>query len=319
MRVAVIDNIHPVLAEELTRAGHQCTAMFHLEQQELIGALQNMEGVIVRSKLLKHDVLRELKDLRFIGRVGAGMENIDRAYCEKNDISLFNSPEGNRDGVGEMCVLQCLMLMKHVMRADAQVRRGLWLREENRGSDLQGKTVGIIGFGNMGSSFAAKLKGFDVKILAHDTLKKGFGSDDVEESELDRIFNESDVISLHLPLNNETRQYADRNFFDQIEKPVYFLNTSRGAIVDTEALIDAIDNGKVIGAGLDVLEFERPDLCGLDPTMKPAIQERLFSHERILLTPHIAGVTHEGARKMAAVLARKIIDAFPQEKVGTSS
>lgn len=312
MRIAIIDKIHPLLAELLSAQGHECVVMHQLDGNELAHALIGSEGIVVRSKILNEEAISHLKDLKFIGRVGAGVENIDRAFCEEHGIALFSSPEGNRDGVGEMCVLQCLVLMKHVMRADAQVRRGLWLREENRGSDLQGRTIGIIGFGNMGSAFAEKLRGFDVKILAHDKFKKNFGTTEVEECDLDRIFDESDVISLHLPLNSETRNYADRTFFDRITRPVYFLNTSRGAIVATEALIDAIDDGRVLGAGLDVLEFERSDLSGLDPTIHPHVQEKLFAHDRILLTPHIAGVTHEGARKMAAVLARKIIDAFPR-------
>ncbi len=310
MRITIIDRIHPALEEMLSAAGHQCSAALGQEGEELVRSLHGAQGIVVRSSLLKASMLERLDQLRFIGRVGSGLENIDREYCEARGIKVFNSPEGNRDGVGEMCVLFCLALMKHVMRANDQVKRGIWLREENRGTDLQGKTIGIIGFGNMGSSFAQKLSGFDVRILAHDKFKKGFGTSPVQEIDLDTLLSESEVISLHLPLNEETRYFANEEFFDRIKKPAYLINTSRGAIVHTEALLNAIDNGKIIGAGLDVLEFEREDLSGLDPAMAPAVQERLFNHDRILLTPHIAGVTHEGARKMAVVLAEKIIDAF---------
>jgi D-3-phosphoglycerate dehydrogenase / 2-oxoglutarate reductase len=313
MRIAIIDKIHPRLAELLTRVGHECVALHELDGDEQAHALKEYEGIVVRSKLLRKELLCRVPQLKFVGRVGAGVENIDRIYCEAQGVKLLSAPEGNRDGVGELCVAYTLILMKHVIRGNEQVRKGLWLREENRGSDLEGKTVGIIGFGNMGTSFAEKLKGFGVRILAHDKYKSGFGGGDVHEVSLEQLIADSDVISLHLPLNDETRYFADRAFFDRIMKPVYFLNTSRGAIVDTEALMDSVDDGRVIGAALDVLEFERSDLSGLDHTIKPHVQQRLFHSEKLLLTPHIAGVTHEGARKMAEILARKIIEAFPND------
>ena len=313
MRIAIIDNIHAALAETLAGAGHECVLLNHLSTGELAKALIGMDGIVVRSKTLDRDLLKRLDQLRFIGRVGAGLENIDRKFCEENGILLLSAPEGNRDGVGELCVAQVLILLKHIVRSNDQIHKGLWLREENRGSDLQGRTIGIIGFGNMGSAFAEKLQGFGVRILAHDKYKSGFSNDQVEECGLDRLLLESDVISLHLPLNDETRHYANADFFDRTGKPVHFLNTSRGSIVDTEALLNAIDKGTLIGAALDVLEFERSDLSGLDPSIKPEVQQRLFASDRVLLTPHIAGVTHEGAEKMARILARKIIEAFPDE------
>ncbi|MBK8615003.1 MAG: hypothetical protein IPN85_16435 [Flavobacteriales bacterium] len=200
-----------------------------------------------------------------------------------------------------------LMLLKHAARANEQVHRGLWLREENRGSDLFGKTVGIIGYGHMGAAFAEKLSGFGVRVLAHDKYKQGFGSDRVKEVPLEELQRASDVVSLHLPLNAETQHYANASFLAGFAKPIHLLNTSRGPVVHTAALLDALDKGAVIGAGLDVLEFERPDLSGLDPTIDPHTLKRLFAHDRVVLTPHIAGVTHEGKRKMAEVLATKIL------------
>ncbi len=313
MRIAIIDNIHFKLAEILTSAGHECVILDELEGDELKDALKGFEGIVVRSRHLRRALLSEVTDLKFIGRVGAGVENIDRVYCEEKGVKLLSAPEGNRDGVGEICVAYTLILMKHMIRGNDQVRKGLWLREENRGSDLEGKTVGIIGYGNMGSSFAEKLKGLGVRILAHDKYKRDFSGGHVHESSLDELLAESDVISLHLPLNDETRYFAGREFFGRISRPVYFLNTSRGAVVDTEALMDAVDDGRVLGAALDVLEFERSDLSGLDHSIKPHVQQRVFNSDRLLLTPHIAGVTHEGARKMAEILARKIIEAFPNE------
>lgn len=311
MRIALIDTVHPRLSELLTRAGHDLVMLHHLDDAALTGALTGVQGIVVRSRALKAELLERAEGLRFIGRVGSGTENIDTAWCRAHGVRVLNSPEGNRDGVGEACVMMLLALMKALVRANGQAHHGLWLREENRGTDLRGKTVGIIGYGNMGSSFTDKLRGFGVKVLAHDKYRSGFGRAGVTESSLERVLRESDAISLHLPLTEETRHFADRDFFLRLGRPVWFLNTSRGAVVHTEALLDAIDQGRVIAAGLDVLEFERPDLSGLDPVIDPGSQRRLFGHERVLLTPHIAGVTHEGKFRMAEVLADKIIHAFP--------
>lgn len=311
MRIAVIDSVHPRLTELLTRAGHELVMLHQVDDHGLVQALAGMQGIVVRSRALKGELLQQIEGLRFIGRVGSGTENIDTDWCRKHNVRVMNSPEGNRDGVGEACVMMLLALMKLLVRANNQVHAGLWLREENRGTDLRGKTVGIIGYGNMGSAFADKLRGFGVKVLAHDKYRSGFERAGVTEAGLERVLRESDVISLHLPLTSETHHFADRDFFLRLGRPVWFINSSRGAVVHTAALLDAIDHGRVIAAALDVLEFERADLSGLDPTIDPATQRRLFGHERVLLTPHIAGVTHEGKLKMAEVLADKIIHAFP--------
>lgn len=314
MRIALIDSVHSALAERLTRAGHEVMALHHAGDADLGSMLDDAEGIVVRSRELRGELLGVAKGLRFVARVGSGLENIDTAWCLKNDVRVLNSPEGNRDGVGEACVMMLLALMKALVRANNQVHGGLWLREENRGTDLHGKTVGIIGYGNMGSAFADKLRGFGVKVLAHDKYRSGFARAGVEECGLERVLRESDVISMHLPLNSQTRHFANRDFFLRLGRPVWFLNTSRGAVVHTEALLNAIDQGRVIAAGLDVLEFERADLSGLDPSIEPHVQRRLLGHERVLLTPHVAGVTHEGKRRMAEVLADKIIRAFPYAK-----
>jgi len=311
MRIAVIDSVHPRLTELLTRAGHELVMLHQVDDHGLAQALADMQGIVVRSRALKAELLQQVEGLRFIGRVGSGTENIDTDWCRKHEVRVMNSPEGNRDGVGEACVMMLLALMKSLVRANNQVHAGLWLREENRGTDLRGKTVGIIGYGNMGSAFADKLRGFGVKVLAHDKYRSGFERAGVTEAGLERVLRESDVISLHLPLTPETHHFADRDFFLRLGRPVWFINSSRGAVVHTAALLDAIDHGRVIAAALDVLEFERADLSGLDPTIDPATQRRLFGNERVLLTPHIAGVTHEGKLKMAEVLADKIIHAFP--------
>ena len=311
MRIAFIDHVHPVLAERLQAAGHQCLSLETTPDEQITSALDQAEGIIVRSRRVDADTIAAIPALRFIGRVGSGLENIDREQCARQAVQVFNSPEGNRDGVGEMAIAHLLVLMKHVCRAHAEVGEGQWRREPNRGHDLAGATVGIIGYGHMGTAFAEKLAGFGVRVLAHDKYRSGFSAGLVEEASLERVQQEADVISLHLPLNNETRHYADHDFFAALRRPVWFLNTSRGPVVDTAALLEALDNGRVRGAGLDVLEFERPDLSGLDREAGGETLDRLLRHERVLITPHVAGVTHEGKEKMAAVLADKILNAFP--------
>ena len=311
LRIALLDPVHPVLMEKLAHAGHAAIELHGVRTADVEAALTDVDGIIVRGQAVPAQLMERVKSLRFVARVGSGTENIDSSYCLKHGIRVINSPEGNRDGVGETCVMTLLAMMKFLVRSNAQVHSGLWSREENRGTELRGKTVGIIGYGQMGSAFADKLRGFGVHILAHDKYRSGFERAGVRECGLEQLMRSSDVISMHLPLTAETHHFADRDFFLRLGRPVRFLNTSRGAVVHTAALLDAIDHGRVIAAALDVLEFERPDLSGLDPTIDPATQQRLFGHERVLLTPHIAGVTHEGQQKMAAVLADKIIEAFP--------
>lgn len=311
MNVAFVDSVHPLLAERLERAGHACTAMHSMGDPALSAALGDMEGIVVRSRQLPAELLAKAPALRFVARVGSGLENIDRAYCSTRGIVVMNSPEGNQDGVGEWCVAQTLAMLKHLPRANAQVHKGLWQREANRGADLFGKTVGIIGYGHMGSAFAEKLRGFGVQVLAHDKYRRGFATEHVVEADLDELLAASDIISLHLPLSPGTKHYAGESFFEKLGGPVWFLNSSRGPIVRTAALLDALDKGLVKGAALDVLEYERPDLASLDPALDPATLRRLLDHPDVLLSPHIAGVTHEGKEKMANVLAEKILNAFP--------
>ncbi len=311
MRIGIIDPTHPVLTQRLQDAGHRCVQLHTLSGNEQEAVRADLEGIVVRSRRLDAQAIDRSPQLRFIARVGAGLENIDVQHCRKKDIRVLNSPEGNRDGVGESCVMLLLALMKSLVHANMSVRAGLWPREALRGTDLRGKTVGIIGFGQMGSSFAEKLRGFGVRILGHDKYRSGFRRAGIEECGLEQVLNESDVISLHLPLNEETTHYANTPFFNRLRNPVWFLNTSRVGVVHTKALLDAIDEGRVIAAALDVLEFERSELDGLDPSIDRATHDRLLRHDRVLLTPHIAGVTHEGKFKMADVLATKILHHFP--------
>lgn len=311
MRIGIAEPIHPILAERLMSAGHTCTPTHTLSPIQHSDPLLQLEGLVVRSRPVTADLLAHCPQLKFVGRVGAGLENIDTTYCRRKNIHVLNSPEGNRDGVGESCVMLLLALMKSLVHANMSVRAGLWPREALRGTDLRGKTVGIIGFGQMGSAFAEKLRGFGVRILGHDKYRSGFGRAGIEECDLEHVLRESDVISLHLPLNADTLHYADAAFFSRMRKPIWFLNTSRGPIARTTDVLDALDQGRVIAAALDVLEYEQADLSGLEIPTDRSTYDRLIRHDRVLLTPHIAGVTHEGKYKMADVLASKILHLFP--------
>lgn len=316
MKVLFIDSVHPVLSERLTIAGHTCEDVSDLNGEALLAQLHDAEGLVIRGRvMLDAKTLQRAPDLRFIARAGAGMENIDQTECARRGIRLYNSPEGNRDAVGEHAIGMLLALMNHLSRADREVRGGKWRRKENTGHELHGSTVGIIGFGRMGSAFAEKLQGFGVKLLAYDKYLTDFAPDNVQETSLDDLFTHSDVISLHLPLSPEMDHYADAAFFARCKKPVWFINTARGPLVDTEALLDAIDNGLVRGACLDTLEFEERSLLSLRTDAPQHVLQRLFKHERVLLSPHIAGITHESYFKLANVLADKILNDVADGKL----
>ena len=309
MKILFIDSVHPVLSERLTIAGHTCEDASERHGEALLAQFHDAEGLVIRGRvMLDANTLARAPDLRFIARAGAGMENIDQAECARRGIRLYNSPEGNRDAVGEHAIAMLLALMNHLPRADREVRGGKWRRKENTGHELHGSTVGIIGFGRMGSAFAEKLLGFGVKVLAYDKYLTDFTPDNVQETSLDDLFTHSDVISLHLPLSKETEHYVDAAFFVRCKKPIWFINTARGQLVDTGALLDALDNGLVRGACLDTLEFEERSLLGLRTDAPQQLLQRLFRHERVLLSPHIAGITHESYFKLASVLADKILN-----------
>jgi D-3-phosphoglycerate dehydrogenase len=234
------------------------------------------------------------------------MENIDVAYCKKRNITLFNAPEGNRNAVGEHALGMLLALMNNFQKGDAEVRKGIWDREGNRGEELDGKTVGIIGFGNNGSAFAKKLRGFDVNILVYDKYLSNLSNEFITQVSLETLYEQADIISFHIPQNEETLFWANEAFFETIKKPIYLLNLSRGKIVSTHALLKAIENGKVKGAGLDVLEFEKASFENFDAEKIEGLNA-LISNPKVLLTPHVGGWTTESYIKLSTVLAEKII------------
>lgn len=309
-KVFFLDTVHPILAERLAQSGeYVCIEAHDWTREQCESQLSDAHGLVIRSRFtMDESFLQFTPSLQFIARSGAGMENIDEAYCSGRGIRLYNAPEGNRNAVGEHALGMLLSMMNKIHTANRDVKNGIWDREGNRGTELDGKTVGIIGYGNNGKAFAKKLRGFDITLLAYDKYKSGFGDDFVIEATLEALLRKSDVISFHIPQNEETIYFADQEFFDALGKPIYLLNLSRGKIVETKSLIDSISKGTTIAAGLDVNEFEKKSFEQFfDQTDNEALKFLLES-DRILLTPHVGGWTVESYYKLSSVLADKILE-----------
>ncbi len=309
MKVIFLDTVHSILEERLSAANFACIDATELSLAECKSLIEDADGIVIRSRFpMDEEFLSGARSLKFIARSGAGMENIDVPYCENRNIQLFNAPEGNRNAVGEHALGMLLSLLNKLHTADREVRSGKWDREGNRGIELDGKTVGIIGYGNNGEAFARKLRGFEVKTLAYDKYKTGFGNEFVTEASLEELYREADVISFHIPQNEETRFWADEAFFEAVTHPFFLLNLSRGKIVKTAALLKAIEAGKVLGAGLDVLEYEKASFENFFDGDMPMPFEHLLKSEKVILTPHVGGWTNESYFKLSDVLADKILD-----------
>jgi len=311
-KILFVDTVHPFIPEALSRHGFICD--FHIEEnrEELEKIVGGYFGIIIRNRFkIDRNFLQKAVNLRFIGRVGSGLENIDVDFAGLSNILCLNSPEGNRDAVGEHTLGMLLSLLNHLNRADRQVREGKWDREGNRGQELKGKTVGIIGYGNMGSAFAQRLKGFEARVISYDKYKKNYSDGNTEETTLEEIFKDADVLSLHVPLTDETRFMADEQFFSKFEKNIWFINTSRGSVVKTAGLVKALQSGKVTGAALDVLEYEDATFEKLSGS-EPEELRFLKQASNVILTPHIAGSSMESPLRLATVLVEKIMKAFPE-------
>ena len=306
-KVIITANAHPCLQEELIQRGFDVDVREKIGYDELLDQIHFYHGLVVTTRIkVDQQLLDAAVQLRWIGRLGSGMEIIDVDYAVQKNILCLSSPEGNKDAVAEQCLGVLLSMMHNVFKAGLQVRVGKWLREENRGIELGGKTVGIIGYGNTGSAFAALLAPFGVKVLAYDKYKTGFAKNHVHEVSLEELLNKVDVVSFHLPLSKETHYFADVDFFQSLQKPVFFLNESRGKIVNTEALSQAIDEGKIIAAGLDVIENENINSY-TEEELKHFLN--LANRENVWITPHIAGYSKEALEKMAKVLIFKLDEA----------
>lgn len=309
--VLLIDSVHPEFIQLMNKNGIEVTEGFQLSKDEIINRIENYDGLVIRSRfMLDADFMAKAKGrIKCIGRAGAGMENIDVNAARAAGIACINTPEGNRDAVAEHALGMLLNLTNHLNLADKEVRKRTWRREENRGNELMGKTIGIVGFGNMGSAFAQRMTGFGVRILALDPyirINKNIYPD-IMQCEEELFFNECDVVSLHVPLTDTTRYMVNDNWLSNFRKPIWMINTARGKNVDTAALIRAIESGKVKGAALDVLEFESISFENLDEQKLPPEFLYLIQSDKVILTPHIAGWTHESNIKISQFLAMKML------------
>lgn len=310
-RVLITDDCHPVLMEGLESLGYQCDFVPDIAPEATLDQIPDYTGLIINSKIqVNRDFLDRAVLLKFVGRLGSGMEIVDRPYAAERGVSVFSSPEGNRNAVAEQALGMLLSLSNHLSRADQEVRQKIWRREANRGWELRGKTLGIIGFGHTGSQFAKKLAGMEMKVLSYDRYLNDYseGMPWVKEVEsLEEIVSQSDIISLHLPLTPETKHLVDGTFIQRCKPGFILINTARGACVDTAAVVEGLASGQIGGACLDVFENEKPVTYTVSEL---AVYEQLFGFENVVLTPHIAGWTLESKRLLAETLLQKIKGVF---------
>lgn len=311
MKVLFIDTVHPVLKDRLEQLGATCHEDYTSSKQKIESKIDLFDGIVIRSRFtIDKTFLNAANNLKFIARSGAGLENIDLDYAKEKNIIVFNSPEGNMDAVGEHAIGMLLMLFNQLKKGDQEVRNGIWKREENRGLELAGKTVGIIGYGNMGKAFAKKILGFDCNVIAYDKYLKNYSDDYCKEASLSELFNNADIISIHLPLTEETNYYVNDDFIQKVKKPFYLINTARGNHVKLSSLVNGLKSKKVLGACLDVLEFETKSFETINSNKLPEDFKYLASSDKVVLSPHVAGWTVESYIKLSSFLADKIETTF---------
>lgn len=308
MKILIIDDMHRAIIDNLVEAGHTVDYLPDIEASKVKKILPDYAGLIVRSKVfVGMDLLENCTELRFVGRAGAGTDNLDHRYLHQNDIQIFNAPEGNRDAVGDHTLALILGLTKHITRGNNEIQRGIWDREANRGIELNSLTIGIIGFGNTGSEVARRLLPFAGKILAYDKYKEKPEFSGVEFCSMDKIFKEAKLVTFHIPLTQETKYLINDDFIGSFRENLYLINTSRGKIAKNSALVNGLKNRNLLGLGLDVLENE--DITNLTYEEKKDF-DFLSNHPDVIITPHVAGWSKESYKRISEVLAKKILSNF---------
>jgi len=303
-RVIITAKCHPYLLEALIARGYEVVHLPAIKYEELLSIIATFDGMITTTNVvIDKQMIDAASNLKWIGRLGSGMEHIDIAYAETKNIKCVSSPEGNCNAVAEHCLGLLLSLMNNINKSAVELKQGKWLRDINRGEELFGKTIGIIGFGHTGSSFAKLLQPFNVKIFANDINKSDFDNEYIEKASLEQIKKNADIISLHLPLTELTKYYANDTFFNSLERKPYFINTSRGDVVDTNALINAIKHNKLKAVALDVLENEKLETYS---AVEKQQLDFLLKRDDVIITPHIAGYSNEAFYKMAKIVIEKL-------------
>jgi D-3-phosphoglycerate dehydrogenase len=308
MKILLIDEMHPSIVKMLEKENHEVTYSPKITREEILQVIPDYHGLIIRSKTpMDRELLERARNLKFIGRAGAGLDQIDLDCLVTRGIKLFHAAKGNRDAVGEHTVGMLLALMNHLPKGSQEVRKGIWDREGNRGYELAGKTVGIMGYGNMGKAFAKRLQGFGVKILAYDKYKRGFGNKYVKEVSWEKLKQDADILSIHVPLTSETRGFFTIEELESFRKPFWFANTARGEVISFKTLNQVLDKGILKGAVLDVLENEK--FQKFTPDQKAEF-DILAARPDVLFSPHVAGWTFESYEKINKVLVKKIKKSF---------
>ena len=305
MKVLFVDTVHSLLWKGLTKNGYECVEGYDLSKGEIQQIVSDFHGIIIRSRFnIDSTFLDACNNLKFIARSGSGLENIDVHYAEQKGIKCFNAPEGNAQAVAEHALGMLLSLFNNLNKVDSEVRSGIWKREENRGHELSGKTIGIIGYGNNGSAFAKVLQGFGCNVLAYDKYLESFNTNWAEQVELQVIFQKADVLSLHIPLTEETTFLFNDDYLGNFKKPIYLINTSRGKCVDTKTILRGLKNKKISGACLDVFDFEK---TSFEQIKKSEALKELISTDKVILSSHIAGWTFESYERLSKILLSKIL------------
>ncbi|WP_131537694.1 NAD(P)-dependent oxidoreductase [Pedobacter nototheniae] len=301
-KILIVDDLHPAFKEQAIAMGYQVDDEPLITRQQTLDKIKDYVGIAVRTKFrIDAEIFNAAPNLKFVARAGAGLDNIDDKIAFERNIQLINAPEGNCDAVGEHAIGLLLSLMNNFRKADIEIRNGIWDREGSRGYELKGKKVGIIGYGFMGQSFAKKLAGFEVDVMAYDKYKTGFSDAFAREVSMEEIVKHSDILSLHIPLTTETKQMVTDEYFFHFKKPIFFINTARGEIVNTTAVLNNLKSGKILGAGLDVLEAEKFPALG-----EQSWYNDLKTNDKVILTPHVGGWTFDSYRKISEVLAEKL-------------